>query len=148
MPRFGPEHPKAQQSNQNRTKALPVPAAAVAQIFIFYFLLPLLYRDVACGAIAITTTPYICIVLHLTSWFITPPHKQYLTHSSGRQFNTSVWLKQFDKKYLGGYDASYYDDILEFDPLTGEWKEVAKMMKARGYHAVSVINFESGLCGL
>merc|ERR1711974_467442 len=48
----------------------------------------------------------------------------------------------------GGHDgSSYHDGILEFDPLTGEWKEVAKMMKARQYHAVSVINFESGLCG-
>ena len=62
-----------------------------------------------------------------------------------------VWLKQFDNKYLGGeYEYStklYTDEILEFDPLTGEWKVVAKMMKARGYHAVSIIDFESGLCG-
>ena len=53
--------------------------------------------------------------------------------------------------YLGGgrfYVDSYiyYEDILEFDPLTGQWKLVDKMMQARGYHAVSVIDFESGLC--
>ena len=60
------------------------------------------------------------------------------------------WLKQFDNKYLGGYDGSrdspFLDDILEFDPLTGQWKEVAKMTKTRGYHAVSVIKFEAELC--
>ena len=57
-----------------------------------------------------------------------------------------VWLKQFADKYLGGYDGSNYDDILEFDPLTGQWKEVDKMMKARSFQAVAVINFDSGLC--
>ena len=40
-----------------------------------------------------------------------------------------------------------YDDILEFDPLTGQWKEVGKMMKARTRHAVAVINFDSEFCG-
>ena len=56
----------------------------------------------------------------------------------------SVWLKQFDKKYLGGWTGSTFrDEILEFDFLTGQWKEVAKMMEAREYHAVSVIDFES-----
>jgi len=53
-----------------------------------------------------------------------------------------------DNKVLmtGGIDDSYYDDILEFDPLTGEWKLVDRMIQARIYHAVSVVNFESGLC--
>ena len=55
-------------------------------------------------------------------------------------------LKQFVNIYLGGYDGSSYDDILEFDPLTGQWKEVAKMMKARNFHGLDVINFDSGLC--
>ena len=52
-----------------------------------------------------------------------------------------VWLKQFANKYLGGYDCSSTnsDEILEFDPITGLWKEVAKMKKARSHHAVSVI---------
>ena len=58
-----------------------------------------------------------------------------------------VWLKQFANKYLGGYDgSSLSDEILEFDPLTGQWKLVDRMIQARVYHAVSVINFESGLC--
>ena len=38
------------------------------------------------------------------------------------------------------------DDILEFDPVTGQWMEVGKMMKARRHHDVAVINFDSGLC--
>jgi len=50
--------------------------------------------------------------------------------------------------YSDGTDEEFFDEILEFDPLTGQWKVVAKMMKARSVHAVSVINFESGLCGL
>ena len=59
----------------------------------------------------------------------------------------SVWPKHSANKYLGGGNGNpYYDDILEFDPLTGEWKEVAKMIQARHAHAVAVINFDSGLC--
>jgi len=50
----------------------------------------------------------------------------------------------------GGGDGSeiYYDDILEFDPLTGEWKLVDRMIQARGLHAVSVIDFNevAGIC--
>ena len=61
-----------------------------------------------------------------------------------------VWLRQFANKYLGGryYDDSYtyYDEILEFDPLTGQWKLVDRMIQARGYHAVSTIDFDEGLC--
>ena len=58
-----------------------------------------------------------------------------------------MWQKQFANKYLGGYDgSSHLDEIMEFDPLTGQWKEVDKMMKARSFHAVAVINFDSGLC--
>ena len=58
-----------------------------------------------------------------------------------------IWQKQFANKYLGGRDdSSYYDDILEFDPLTGQWKEVDRMIYGRATHAVSVINFDSGLC--
>ena len=33
------------------------------------------------------------------------------------------------------------DEILEFDPLTGQWKEVAKMNQGVGFHAVSAINY-------
>merc|ERR1711874_488118 len=43
----------------------------------------------------------------------------------------------------GSKHPSDYDDILEFDPLTGEWKLVDKMIQARQYHAVSTITFES-----
>jgi len=46
----------------------------------------------------------------------------------------------------GGVGSSYYDDILEFDPLTGQWKLVDRMIQARSYHAVSTITFDSGLC--
>ena len=60
------------------------------------------------------------------------------------------WLKQFANKYLGGlyFDGSYtyYDDILEFDPLTGQWELVDRMFQTRYLHAVSVTTFESGLC--
>ena len=54
-----------------------------------------------------------------------------------------IWQKQFANKYLGG---STYDDILEFDPLTGQWKEVDGMIQGRSSHSVAVIDFDSGLC--
>ena len=57
-----------------------------------------------------------------------------------------VWLKQFAHKYLGGhyFDGSniYYDDILEFDPLTGQWELLDRMIQPRRYHAVSVVDFQ------
>ena len=60
-----------------------------------------------------------------------------------------VWLKHFANKYLGGAysDGSYtyYNDILEFDPLTGQWELVDRMIQARKYHAVS-FTIDSGLC--
>ena len=62
------------------------------------------------------------------------------------------WLysltKQFANKFLGGRnnDYSYSDEILEFDPLTGQWQEVAKMNQERVFHAMAVVNFESELC--
>ena len=52
-------------------------------------------------------------------------------------------------KYLGGYNegsSTYSDEILEFDPLTGQWELMDRMIQAREQHAVSVINFESELC--
>ena len=48
---------------------------------------------------------------------------------------------------IGGHDGSYCDEIMEFDPLAGQWKEVAKMMKKRDFHGVSIIEFDSVLCG-
>ena len=54
---------------------------------------------------------------------------------------------QLLKIFKGGFESgSTYDDILEFDPLTGQWKLVDRMILARRNHAVSVINFEPGLC--
>ena len=58
----------------------------------------------------------------------------------------AVWLQQFAIKYLGGsyYDGDGYDDyddILEFDPLTGEWKLVGRMKTARRDHGVSVVDY-------
>ena len=55
----------------------------------------------------------------------------------------------FALQYLGGYDGlTYYADILEFspptdptNPRTGQWKLVARMTRARAYHAVSVIAY-------
>ena len=45
-------------------------------------------------------------------------------------------------KYLGGrVGSSYLDDILEFDPLTGQWKLVDRMTKTRGFQAMSVLNY-------
>jgi len=37
-------------------------------------------------------------------------------------------------------DYSYSDEILEFDPLTGQWKLVDRMIQARAAHAVSVVD--------
>ena len=42
--------------------------------------------------------------------------------------------------------SSNSDEILEFDPLTGQWKLVDMMILARSDHAVSVVKFDSGLC--
>ena len=49
--------------------------------------------------------------------------------------------------FLGGYnyddgDSNYYDEILEYEPSTGEWSLVDQMRSAREYHAVSVISTE------
>ena len=58
----------------------------------------------------------------------------------------------FVNKYSGGrgYDGStiFYDEILEFDPISGEWNLVDRMIHAREGHAVSVINFSevAGIC--
>jgi len=48
--------------------------------------------------------------------------------------------------YYDGNNKYYYDDILKFDPLTGQWTEVANMTQARVNHAVSTITFEPNLC--
>ena len=46
---------------------------------------------------------------------------------------------------LGGEgedDEDYYNDILEYEPSTGEWSLVDQMKNTRSYHAVSVISTE------
>ena len=73
------------------------------------------------------------------------------TKSSWQVTLNSREIYQFSKNtYLGGVscagDCTFFDDILEFDPLTGKWKKVAKMTKKRSAHALSTIQFESGLC--
>ena len=59
-----------------------------------------------------------------------------------------VSLEQFANKYLGGYDGSYLDDILEFDPLNEQWQVVDRMIQARGHHKVSIIDYSevAGIC--
>ena len=50
-------------------------------------------------------------------------------------------------KYTGGkYGSRVLSEILQFDPLTGQWKQVDKMSRNRVSHAVSVINFEPEIC--
>ena len=49
-------------------------------------------------------------------------------------------------KNVGGYyddedHEIYYDDILEFDPLTGQWELVGRMRNVRRDHALAVVNF-------
>ena len=73
------------------------------------------------------------------------------TKSSWQVKLNSREIYQFSKNtYLGGVscagDCTFFDDILEFDPLNGKWKKVAKMMKKTNDHAVSTIQFESRLC--
>ena len=46
--------------------------------------------------------------------------------------------------YFGG--TSGCDEILEFDPLKGQWGLMDRMIQARQDHAISVVNFDSGLC--
>ena len=52
-------------------------------------------------------------------------------------FNTSV--------ISGGFNQDYLDDILELEPLTGQWVLVDRMIRARGWHAVSVLSSAESL---
>ena len=51
----------------------------------------------------------------------------------------------FFLNYLGGYTyRTTLDEILKYDPQTGQWKMVDKMFQKRASHAVSVVSdFES-----
>ena len=42
----------------------------------------------------------------------------------------------------GGFDGDYLDEILEFEPSRGKWRLVGQMMKAREFHAISIISTE------
>ena len=61
------------------------------------------------------------------------------------------YLRYFiDIIILGGYnyevdddDEIYYDDILEFNPLLGQWELVDRMIQACCWHAVSVVIVDS-----
>ena len=48
-------------------------------------------------------------------------------------------------KCSGGSDGrhDYYDDIMEFNPTSREWTVVDNMMKARDFHAISVIKADN-----
>ena len=50
-------------------------------------------------------------------------------------------MKQFANKYLGGPGIIGSYEILEFDPLTEQWKLVNRMIQAREHHAVSVLKY-------
>ena len=44
--------------------------------------------------------------------------------------------------YVGGYGSGYgNDEILKFNPLSGQWELVDRMIHARHHHAVSVIDY-------
>ena len=46
-------------------------------------------------------------------------------------------------KCSGGSDGDWLDEIVEFSPTSGEWTVLDIMMKARHFHAVSVIKADS-----
>jgi len=48
----------------------------------------------------------------------------------------------------GGKNSSgtYYDEILKFDPLTGEWSQTGRMIQNREHHAVSIITSSESFC--
>ena len=41
--------------------------------------------------------------------------------------------------FTGGADGKYLQDILEWNPSLGQWKQLGKMKHARGWHGMSVI---------
>ena len=62
-----------------------------------------------------------------------------MTGNKRQLFSSENCLKRFTCS--GGIDGqNYLDEILEFDPNTGEWSLVDLMMNARNGHAVSVIS--------
>ena len=48
---------------------------------------------------------------------------------------------KFITKCSGGSDGDFYlDEIVEFSPTSGGWTVLDNMMKAREFHAISVIS--------
>ena len=50
---------------------------------------------------------------------------------------------------VGGWreeTRDWSDEILEFDPISGQWEMLDQMFIVRRLHAVSVINFDPSLC--
>ena len=58
-------------------------------------------------------------------------------------------MKLITKCSGGGDGHTYFDEIVEFSPTSGEWTVLDNMMEARDDHAVSVIKADSVLqfCG-
>ena len=52
-------------------------------------------------------------------------------------------MKLITKCSGGSYGNRLIDEIVEFSPTSGEWTVLDNMMKARQYHAVSVINADN-----
>ena len=49
-------------------------------------------------------------------------------------------MKLITKCSGGGDGHTYFDEIVEFSPTSGEWTVLDNMMEAREFHAVSVIS--------
>ena len=43
---------------------------------------------------------------------------------------------------LGGINGLTYNNILEYNPGTEQWQEVATMKEARSYHAVTIVSLK------
>ena len=55
----------------------------------------------------------------------------------------SLYMKLITKDSGGGGGHTYFDEIVEFSPTSGEWTVLDNMMEARYYHAVSVIKADN-----
>ena len=64
---------------------------------------------------------------------------------TGKEIRHHYW--DHDYSISGGYHAfgrsgRPVDDIVEFDPETGEWKELGKMLDERFGHAMAVVDWD------
>ena len=56
------------------------------------------------------------------------------------------YLSYYNVIHAGGYDSSdnrEMNEILQFNPESGEWLKIGALKNKRYYHAVSVLNFNS-----